>query len=156
MGTKKLKCDKPYDIDEARKQKGLPRRHRKDSRTTAYELTIRIPANYRSYFDGKKKLTRVVYALNKKDDLKSQVESFEDEKNAHLERCLEERGSQSADASKDKDEFCKTPIGDYAERYVDIRSNGSVSSQTTTNELRYLKYVNASIGHIPILSLIHI
>ena len=102
LGTKKLKCDKPYDIDEARKQKGLPRRHRKDSRTTAYELTIRIPANYRSYFDGKKKLTRVVYALNKKDDLKSQVESFEDEKNAHLERCLEERGSQSAGAEPER------------------------------------------------------
>ena len=150
MGTKKLKCDKPYDLDEARKQKGLPRRRRKDSRTTAYELTIRVPKDYRRYFNGKRKLTRVVYALNKKDDLKSQVESFEVEKNAHLERCLEERESKRADAPKDEDEFCKTPIGDYAERYVDIRSNGSVSSQTTTNERRYLKYVNASIGHIPI------
>lgn len=40
---KKLRCDKPYDLDEARKKKGLPRRKRKDSRTTAYELTIRIP-----------------------------------------------------------------------------------------------------------------
>lgn len=150
LGTKKLKCDKPYDLDEARKQKGLPRRRRKDSRTTAYELTIRVPKDYRRYFNGKRKLTRMVYALNKKDDLKSQVESFEVEKNAHLERCLEERESKRADAPKDEDEFCKTPIGDYAERYVDIRSNGSVSSQTTTNERRYLKYVNASIGHIPI------
>ena len=86
LGTKKLRCDKPYDLDEARKQKGLPRRRRKDSRTTAYELTIRVPKDYRRYFDGKRKLTRVVYALNKKDDLKSQEESFEAEKNAHLER----------------------------------------------------------------------
>lgn len=33
---KKLRCDKPYDLDEARKKKGLPRRKRKDARTTAY------------------------------------------------------------------------------------------------------------------------
>ena len=92
LGTKKLKCDKPYDIDEARKKKGLPRRKRSDSRTTAYELTIRIPEEYRTYFDNKKKLTRVVFALNRKDDLKSQIESFENEKNAELERKQEERG----------------------------------------------------------------
>ena len=60
MNMKKLRCDKPYDIDEARKRKGLSRRKRKDSRTTAYELTIRIPEEYRTYFDGKKKLTRTV------------------------------------------------------------------------------------------------
>ncbi len=60
---KKLRCDKPYDIDEARKRKGLSRRKRKDSRTTAYELTIRVPEEYRTYFDGKKKLTRTVFAL---------------------------------------------------------------------------------------------
>ena len=86
MQMKKLRCDKPYDIDEARKKRELPRRRRKDSRTTAYELTIRVPDEYRVYFDGKKKLTRTVFALNRKDDLKSQVEAFEDEKNAELER----------------------------------------------------------------------
>ena len=93
---KKLRCDKPYDIDEARKRKGLPRRKRKDTRATAYELTIRIPGEYRAYFDGKKKLTRTVFALNKKDDLKSQVEAFEAEKNDALERKLEERGWRAA------------------------------------------------------------
>lgn len=92
MGTKKLRCDKPYDLDEARKQKGLPRRRRKDSRTTAYQLTIRVPEEYRTYFDGKKKLTHVVFALNKKEDLKDQMDAFEDEKNAELERALELRG----------------------------------------------------------------
>ena len=74
------------------RRRGLPRRRRKDSHTTAYELTIRVPEEYRTYFDGKKKLTRTVFALNRKDDLKSQVEAFEDEKNAVLERGLEERG----------------------------------------------------------------
>ena len=44
MGKKKLKCDKPYDLDEARKQKGLPRRRRHDTRTTADQLTHRVPA----------------------------------------------------------------------------------------------------------------
>lgn len=147
---KKLRCDKPYDLDEARKAKGLPRRKRKDSRTTAYELTIRIPEEYRSYFDGKKKLTKTVFALNKKEDLKSQIEEFEDEKNTHLERSLEERGWQKSNDSKDEDELCKTPLGEYAERYIEIRSNGSVGKDTIANERRYLKYVNASIGHIPV------
>lgn len=111
---KKLRCDKPYDIDEARKKKGLPRRKRADSRTTAYELTIRIPEEYRTYFGNKRKLTRVVFALNRKDDLKSQIESFEDEKNTELERKQEERG------------------------WVRL------------GERRYLRYVDAVIGSIPI------
>ena len=147
---KKLRCDKPYDIDEARKRKGQPRRKRADSRATAYELTIRIPEEYRTYFENKRKLTRVVFALNRKDDLKSQIESFEDEKNAELERKQEERGWVRQGNDENEPGCCMTPLGDYAERYVDIRSNGSVSSQTTINERRYLKYVNASIGHIPI------
>lgn len=67
----RLACDRPYNIDEARKRKGLPRRRRQDPRSTAYELTIRVPQEYRAYFDGKGKLTRTVFAPNKKDDLKS-------------------------------------------------------------------------------------
>lgn len=100
MPMKKLRCDKPYDIDEARKKKGLPRRRRKDSRTTAYELTIRVPDEYRAYFDGKKKLTRTVFALNKKDDLKSQVEAFEDEKNAKLEDSLLSGARESSQSGR--------------------------------------------------------
>ena len=65
-----LHCDKPYNLDEAAARHGTPRRKRKDSRTTAYELTIRIPEEHRRHFGGKKKLTRVVFALNKKVDLK--------------------------------------------------------------------------------------
>lgn len=150
MQMKKLRCDKPYDIDEARKKKGLPRRRRKDSRTTAYELTIRVPSEYRVYFDGKKKLTRTAFALNKKGDLKSQVDAFEDEKNAELERRLEERGWVRQGGGKSEPGRCTTPIGSYAERYIDIRSNGSVSKETIANERRYLQYVDAAIGAIPI------
>lgn len=58
-----LHCDKPYNLDEAAARRGTPRRKRKDSRTTAYELTIRIPEEHRRHFGGKKKLTRVVFAL---------------------------------------------------------------------------------------------
>ena len=51
MQMKKLRCDKPYDIDEARKKKGLPRRRRKDSRTTAYvpNTAIGIGKRYMSF-----------------------------------------------------------------------------------------------------------
>ncbi len=147
---KKLRCDKPYDIDEARKRKGLPRRRRKDSRTTAYELTIRIPEEYRTYFENKKKLTRTVFALNRKDDLKSQVDAFEDEKNAELERKLEERGWVRQGGGKREPGRCMTPLGTYIERYIDIRSNGSVGKDTIANERRYLRYVDAVIGNTPI------
>ena len=150
MHMKKLRCDKPYDIDEARKRKGLSRRKRKDSRTTAYELTIRIPEEHRTYFDGKKKLTRTVFALNRKDDLKTQMDSFEDEKSAALERGLEERDWVRQDGPKREPGCCMTPLGTYIERYIEIRSNGSVSRDTIGNELRYLQYVDAAIGAIPI------
>ena len=87
-----LHCDKPYNLDEAAARRGTPRRKRKDSRTTAYELTIRIPEEHRRHFGGKKKLTRAVFALNKKVDLKGQVRAFEEEKNAILDLALEARG----------------------------------------------------------------
>ena len=87
-----LHRDKPYNLDEAAARRGTPRRKRKDSRTTAYELTIRIPEERRRHFGGKKKLTRVVFALNKKVDLKGQVRAFEEEKNAVLGLALEAGG----------------------------------------------------------------
>lgn len=146
---KKLRCDKPYDIDEARKRKGLPRRKRRDTRATAYELTIRIPDEYRAYFDGKKKLTRTVFALNKKDDLKSQIETFEAEKNDALEQKLEERGWKAAQDEAEPT-ICNTPFGDYVQRYIDIRSNGAVGSETLRNERNYTRYVKATLASIPI------
>lgn len=150
---KKLRCDKPYDIDASRKKKGLPRRKRKDSRTTAYELTIRVPEEYRLYFDGKKKLTRVAFALNKKDDLKSQVEAFENEKNEELEQKLEERGWKAAVDKEDEGSACKTPFGDYVQRYIDIRSNGAVGVETLRNEKNYTRYIKATLSTIPIRDL---
>lgn len=152
---KKLRCDKPYDLDEARKKKGLPRRKRKDSRTTAYELTIRIPEEYRECLGGKKKFTRTAFALNKKEDLKSQIEAFEYERNAELEEKLGQREVEQQDESprKEKGSRSTESIGDYAERYVDIRSNGSIREETQRNERNYLRYVKASIGSIAICDL---
>ena len=57
--TKTLKCDKPVDLDEARKAKGLPRRKRDDPKATAYELRIRVPAEFQGVM-GRKKLSRTV------------------------------------------------------------------------------------------------
>ena len=61
--TKTLKCDKPVDLDEARKAKGLPRRKRDDPKATAYELRIRVPAEFQGVM-GRKKLSRTVFARN--------------------------------------------------------------------------------------------
>lgn len=83
----RLRCDKPYNVDEARKRKGLPRRKRANPKTTCYELAIRIPDEYQAVM-GRKKVAKTVYALNKKDDLRAQVRDFEDEQNAKLEALL--------------------------------------------------------------------
>ena len=138
-----LHCDKPYNLDEAAARRGTPRRKRKDSRTTAYELTIRIPEEHRRHFGGKKKLTRVVFALNKKIDLKGQVRAFEEEKNAVLDLALEARGGGSLDAAA----WAAMPFGEYAERYVERRV-GVISPASTANERRYLKYAKATIGDL--------
>ncbi len=144
-----LHCDKPYNLDEAAARRGSPRRKRKDSRTTAYELTIRIPEEHRRHFGGKKKLTRVVFALNKKVDLKGQVRAFEEEKNAALDLALEARGGGSLDAAA----WAAMPFGEYAERYVERRS-GAISAATVANERRYLEYAKATIGAIPLKELV--
>lgn len=144
-----LHCDKPYNLDEAAARRGAPRRKRKDSRTTAYELTIRIPEEHRRHFGGKKKLTRVVFALNKKVDLKGQVRAFEEEKNAVLGLALEARGGGSLDAAA----WAAMPFGEYAERYVERRV-GVISPASTANERRYLKYAKATIGSIPLKELV--
>lgn len=57
-----LHCDKPYNLDEAAARRGTPRRKRKDSRTTAYELTIRIPEEHRRHFGGKNVSATVIIA----------------------------------------------------------------------------------------------
>lgn len=144
-----LNCDKPYNLDEAAARRGAPRRRRKDSRTTAYELTIRIPEEHRRHFGGKKKLTRVVFALNKKVDLRGQVKAFEEEKNAALALALEREGGGGLDAAA----WAAMPFGEYAEGYVDRRA-GAISAGTAVNERRYLEYAKATIGAIPLKELV--
>ena len=56
--TKTLKCDKPVDLDEARKAKGLPRRKRDDPKATAYELRIRVPAEFQAFTGHKEACSR--------------------------------------------------------------------------------------------------
>ena len=70
--TKTLKCDKPVDLDEARKAKGLPRRKRDDPKATAYELRIRVPAEFQGVM-GRKKLSRTVFARNKREELRARI-----------------------------------------------------------------------------------
>ena len=79
-----VRCDKPYDLDAADKRRGKPRRRRKDSKTTAYELNIRLDQEQRDLMGGKRKYTRVVYAKNKKEDLANQMRDFENDVGAKL------------------------------------------------------------------------
>ena len=80
--TKTLKCDKPVDLDEARKAKGLPRRKRDDPKATAYELRIRVPAEFQGVM-GRKKLSRTVFARNKREELRARVAEFEEDGGGH-------------------------------------------------------------------------
>ncbi len=149
-----LTCDKPYNLDEVRKKKGKPRVARRDSRTTLYELTIRVPKDYQVYLEGKTKFTKRVFVLNRRE-LQGEVRAFEDEKNADLdsakdayEKSLEAAGKEAPALPVNEDGYCTAPLIDYAERYVEVRSHGSVSSETTKNELNYLRYIRATIGGI--------
>lgn len=147
-----LRCDKPYNLDEVRKAKGKPRIAREDSRTTLYELTIRVPKDYRVYLEGKTKFTRRVFALNRRE-LQNEVRAFEDEKNDELEKAiaeyklaLESSERKALSLPVGEDGYCTSTLTEYAERYVEVRSHGSVSPETIKNELNYLRYINATIG----------
>lgn len=140
----RLRCDKPYDVDEARARKGLPRRKRKNPRSTCYELAIRIPEEYQSVL-GRKKVTRTVYALNKREDLKGQVRDFEDEQNAKLEALLCQTKVRSPSPAQITG---ATPLGTYLERYIELRSFGSISKQALANEKHFAMYVESTIGDV--------
>lgn len=147
-----LRCDKPYNLDEVRKRKGLPRTTRADSRTTLYELTIRIPRDYHVYIDGKTKFTKRVFVLNRRE-LQDETRLFEDEKNAELDAAiaayglsLEATERKAASLPLNEDGYCTTPLTEYAERYIEVRSHGSVSESTIKNELSYMRYVRPTIG----------
>lgn len=147
-----LKCDKPYNIDEARKRKGLPRSKREDSRTTMYELTIRIPDDFQVFFDGKTKFTRRAFVLNRRE-LQDEVRAFEDEKNEEFirekddyEKSLEAKGKVTQALPLNDIGYCTASLTEFAERYIEVRSHGSVSEETIKNELNYMRYIRATIG----------
>lgn len=143
----KLRCDKPYNVDEARKRRGLSRRKRDDSRTTAYELVIRIPAEYQSLF-GKKKISRTVYALNQRTDLKQQIDDFENSANEQLDHMILEAGDDfDSDHILD---MARMPFGTYVDRYRERRSHGAIAQDTVVNERTYSRYVQAHLSDIPL------
>lgn len=149
-----LRCDKPYNLDEARKRRGLARIKRDDSRTTVYELTVRIPDDYQVYFDGKTKFTKRVFVLNRRE-LQDETRMFEDQKNDEFlkakeayEKSLEAGGKESQALPLNENGYCTATLTEYAERYIEVRSHGSVSEETIKNELSYLRYIKATIGDI--------
>ena len=151
-----LKCDKPYNIDEARKRKGLPRSKREDSRTTMYELTIRIPDDFQVFFDGKTKFTRRAFVLNRRE-LQDEVRAFEDEKNEEFirakddyEKSLEAKGKVTQALPLNDMGYCTASLTEFAERYIEVRSHGSVSEETIKNELNYMRYIRATIGDMAV------
>ena len=146
---KKLTCDKPYNLDEARKKNGLSRRKRDDPRTTAYELVIRIPDEYQE-LAAKKKYSKTVYALNKKTDLKQQQEQFEDEKTQELQALIDADTVMRA-----KDEVIVTalmPLGSFLQYYIDVRVN-SVGAASIKNERRFRRYLVETIEEVPLRNL---
>ena len=143
---KVLKCDKPYNVDENRRQRGLPKKRRKDPQTTCFELCIRVPDEYRDLV-GKKKHSKTVYVLNKKVDLKAKVDEFETEKNNELEALIE--ADVAAKAEHELEITANTPTGIYLNYYIDVRVN-SVSKDTIENERSHCKYASEVIGGIPL------
>ncbi len=92
MQMKKLRCDKPHDIDEARKKKGTPAPQAQGLAHHGPRADHPRARGVPNVFRREEEAHSHGVRLNRKDDLKSQVEAFEDEKNAVLERGLEERG----------------------------------------------------------------
>lgn len=147
--TKTLKCDKPVDLDEARKAKGLPRRKRDDPKATAYELRIRVPTEFQGVM-GRKKLSRTVFARNKREELRARIAEFEEDAN----RMLEDRTTGVGIGAQDVSPLSPaTPFGEYVERYIALRSNGAIGRQTLANERRYAEYLREVIGLIPLRDL---
>lgn len=143
----RLKCDKPYNVDEARKKKGLPRRKREDPRTTAYELAIRVPEEYQELF-GKKKISRTVYALNQRTDLKQQIIDFENDANGQLDRLvLAARPGFSSDHALN---MARMPFGMYVDQYRERRSHGAITKDTMVSEATFARYVRATLNDIPL------
>ena len=151
----KLRCDKSYNLDEARKRNGKPRIKRPDSRTTVYEMCIRVPEDCQVYLDGRTKYTKRAYVLNRRE-LQDAERAFEDEKNAELVRAKDAYEMKMTAAGKSTPSFplndkgyCIASLNEYAERYIEVRSHGSVSEETIKNELSFMRYIRPTIGSKP-------
>ena len=85
--------------------------------------------------------------LNKKSDLKQQINIFEDEKTVEVEALIQ------ADASlKARDEVAisaSMPLSAYLQYYIDVRV-GSIGKSTTTGERNCCKYICETIGDVPL------
>ena len=145
---KVLRCDKPTDVDEARRAKGLPRRKRDDPRSTAYELRIRIPDEYQEVM-GRKKLSRTVFARSKKDELRAKVAEFEEAANAQLAEALERASAAPSEARTSPFPYTdRATVAEYADRYLEVRGSGSISPYTLRKYEHKAKYVKALMGGV--------
>ena len=135
-----VRCDKPYDLDAMDKRKGKPRRKRKDSHTTAYELTIRLTKEQRELM-GKRKYVRVVYAKNKREDLAEQVAEFESAISQSI------RDAALADGLRIKG--MGNEVSQVVRAYVESRKNVVVSNYVRDSLDLVEKYIDPTIGTIP-------
>lgn len=135
-----VRCDKPYDLDEMDKRRGKPRRRRKDSRTTAYELTVRLSKEQRDLM-GKAKYVRVVYAKNKREDLARQQKEFEEE----VSRKIREAALSASIATADMG----SEVSHVVRAYLKSRENAVVSDYCRDSLNITERYIDPTIGKIP-------
>lgn len=135
-----VRCDKPYDLDEMDKRRGKPRRRRKDSHTTAYELTIRLSKEQRDLM-GKAKYVRVVYAKNKREDLARQRKGFEEEVSRKIRDAALSASVTTADMGDE--------VSHVVRAYLKSRENAVVSDYCRDSLSITERYIDPTIGGIP-------
>lgn len=135
-----VRCDKPYDLDAMDKRRGKPRRRRKDSHTTAYELTIRLSREQASLI-GKRKYVRVVYARNKRDDLARQCAAFEEEVSGRLRDAAVSAGREIAGEGD--------TVSDVVRAYLRSREKAVVSRYSKEGADLAERYIDPTIGAVP-------
>lgn len=136
-----VRCDKPYDLDAADKRRGKPRRRRKDSRSTAYELTIRLNERQREVLDGKRKFVRVAYAVNKKEDLAKQIAAFENDVSRKIEAAACAKG-YPVDGQR-------VTVERLVLAYLKSREPVTVSEYARDSRNLLERYIGPTIGRIP-------
>lgn len=137
----KVRCDKPYDLDAADKRRGKPRRRRKDARSTAYELTIRLNAQQREVLDGKRKFVKVAYAVNKKHDLANQIAEFEQTISKKVEAAASEKGLPV--------DGRPVTVERLVLAYLKSREPVTVSQYAKDSRDLFERYIRPTIGQLP-------